>query len=402
MAQNVASPTSLLRQEYEQAGELLRMQPSLTQRFVEAQARHLADAIVQHTPQVRFSLPDQVLGPGSDAQPVAVPAGYREQVIGMTGLLDRLARTDVRKALVQRLQELELASNREVSISAKLLRHATAIYMVHGMLPAGRTVRYETAEGEEIPTRPVSEPTQAGSAITAPTDAIAEEGATEAGRGELLVPYAEAARKFYLPQWVAFDEHDQLLVNAAEDAEAHVASMQRYMEVLHLTRAFTPYMVADEQYQQKRYGLLGQLVNQGRALARYETREIIQTIKERAARHDLNRGLSLSVPYFDDQTLTIELDRFEVIPAGRIMFVPAFVVLAVREERAKITEDTRLNPSTRKHLRNQLRTLEIAFDDGAARDYQGWRRRVELMMSSEESDGRGAVLNDPGTGSVTP
>ncbi len=373
MAQNPASPTSLLRQEYEQAGELLRLQPPLTQRFVEAQARHLADAIVQHTPQVRFSLPDQVLGPGSDAQPVAVPAGYREQVIGMTGLLDRLARTDVRKALVQRLQELELASNREVSISAKLLRHATAIYMVHGMLPAGRTVRYETAEGEEIPTRPVSEPTQAGSAITAPTDAIAEEGATEEGRGELLVPYAEAARKFYLPQWVAFDEHDQLLVNAVEDAEAHVASMQRYMEVLHLTRAFTPYMVADEQYQQKRYGLLGQLVNQGRALARYETREIIQTIKERAARHDLNRGLSLSVPYFDDQTLTIELDRFEVIPAGRIMFVPGFVVRAAREEQAKVADDTRLNPSTRKHLLHELKMLEQAFDDGASHQYQQWR-----------------------------
>ena len=60
-------------------------------------------------------------------------------------------------------------------------------------------------------------------------------------------------------------------------------------------------MVADEDYQRKRYGMLGQLVNQGRALARYETDDIIRTIKERAAQHDLNRGLSLSLPYFDDQ-----------------------------------------------------------------------------------------------------
>ena len=220
MSQNSPSPISLLRQEYDQAAELLRAQPPLTQRFVETQARHLADAIVQRTPQVRFSLPDQVIGPGSDARPVTVPAGYRDQVVGGTGFLDRFSRFDVRKALAQRLQELELTSNREVSISAKLLRHATVIYMVHGMLPAGRSVKYVVAEGEEIPTLPTGEAVAASSAITAATDAIAEEGASdaEAGRGELLVPYAEAARRFYLPQWVAFDTHDNLLVNSTPDA----------------------------------------------------------------------------------------------------------------------------------------------------------------------------------------
>ena len=50
-----------------------------------------------------------------------------------------------------------------------------------------------------------------------------------------------------------------------------MASMQRLLEVLHWRVALAPYIVADEEYQQKRYGMLGQLVNQGRALARYET-----------------------------------------------------------------------------------------------------------------------------------
>ena len=377
MAHNPASSTSMLRQEYEYAADLLRIQPPLTQRFVEGQARYLADAIVQHTPQLRFSLPDQVVGSGSDARPVAVPAGYREQIIGGAGFLDRFSRTDVRKVLAQRLQELELASNREVSISAKLLRYAAATYMVHGMLPSGRTVKYVAEEGEEIPAVPVSDVTQRGSAITATTDAIAEEGGAEEGRGELLVPYADAARKFYQPQWVAFDENDKLLVNVVQEAEAHVASMQRYMEVLHLARAFTPYIVADEQYQQKRYGMLGQLVNQGWALARYEVREIINTIKERAARHELNRGLSLSVPYFDDQTLTMEMENFEVIPGGRIMFVPAFVVRAAREEQAKVADDTRLSLSTRKYLMRELTMLEQAFEDGAAIQYKAWEREVK-------------------------
>ena len=383
MAQNPTSPTSLLRQEYDQAADLLRAQPPLTQRFVEGQARHLADAIVQRTPQVRFMLPDQVIGPGSDARPVAVSAGYREQIVGGTGFLDRFSRTDVRKAIVHRLQELELTSNREVSISAKLLRHATVIYMVHGMLPAGRSVKYVAEEGEEIPTQPSGEVIGVSSAITATTDAIAEEGAAEEGRGELLVPYAEAARRFYLPQWVAFDQNDQLLVNSAEDAEAHVASMQRFMEVLHLGRSFAPYIVADEQYQQKRYGMLGQLVNQGRALARYETREIIATIKARAAQHDLNRGLSLSLPYFDDQELAIALESFEVIPQGRIMFVPAFVVRAARAQQAKVADDTRLSHGTRKHLIHELKLLETAFDDGARQEYQTWQQDVKPILGDK-------------------
>jgi hypothetical protein len=122
-----------------------------------------------------------------------------------------------------------------------------------------------------------------------------------------------------------------------------------------------PYFIADEEYQRKRYGMLGQLVNQGRAMARYQTAEIIRTIKSRAAAQNLNRGLSLSLPYFDDQSLQIKTHDFEVIPAGRIMFVPAFVVRAAREEQAKVAQDTRLDPSTRKHLLEELKTLETAF-----------------------------------------
>ena len=68
-------------------------------------------------------------------------------------------------------------------------------------------------------------------------------------------------------------------------------------------------------------GQLGRRVkSKGRALARHETQEIIRDIKRRAAAQDLNRGLSLSLPYFDDQALGMKLHNFQVIPAGRIMF----------------------------------------------------------------------------------
>ncbi len=356
-----------LRQEFEAAAELLQAQPPLTQRFLEAQARQMAEALVQKLPQIRFTLPDRVIGPGSDAQPVAVPADQREQSAGGAGLFDRFSKTELYKVVRNRLNELEQSPNRELRLSGQLLRFATTHHLVHNLLPAGRSVTYVAAEDEAIPTMPAGGQLEAASAITATTDAIAEEGASdaEAGRGELLVPYVAYARQFYLPQWVALDDRDHLLVNSINEAEAHLASMQRYMNVLHIALSLAPYIVADEDYQRKRYGLLGQLINQGRALARYETIDIVETIKRRAARHELNRGLSLSLPYFDDQTLKMELNNFEVIPAGRIMFVPAFVVRAAREEQAKVSEDTRLSASTRKYLLAELKMLEEAFEVGS-------------------------------------
>lgn len=361
-AQHLHSPVNHLRQEYDAWQTRFNIQPTLVQRFLEGQAGQLAEALTQQgrAAQVRFTLPDRVVV--EDGQTLPVPPEFREQMAG--GLVDRLTRSDVGVALRQRLAELEQSPNRGLAVSASLIRHATAMHMIHGLLPSGRSVSYVAAEGEEIPTIPRKDELEPASAITAVTDAIAEEGAKDAnvGRGDLLVPYVPAARRFYMPQWVAFGDEGQLLVNSINEAEAHVASMQRFLSILHAAVSIAPHMVADEDYQQKRYGMLGQLVNQGRALARHETGEIVQTIKRRAATQDLNRGLSLSLPYFDDQTLQTETHSFEVIPAGRIMFVPAFVVRAAREEQAKVAQDTRLNPSTRKHLLGELKALEIAFE----------------------------------------
>jgi hypothetical protein len=355
------SAVSQLRQEYQGYHELFQVQPPLVQRFLETQASSVAEAIIQGLPQVKFTLPDRVvIQVEAEGKPVVVPKDTREQMTG--GLMDRLTRTDLRTALRLRLGELEQSSTHSVSVSAGLLRHAIARHMVHNMLPSGRTVQYTATEGEEIPTRPLQRALEPESAITASTDAIASEDArSEAGRGELLVPYVEAARRFYLPQWVAFDDEGRLLVGSVGEAEADIASMQRYLSVLHTAVGLAPYIVADDEYQRKRYGILGQLINQGRALANYELQEIIRTIQKRASAHDLNRGLSLSLQYFNDQSLAMESYNFEVIPAGRIMFVPAFVVKAAHEQEAKIAQDTRFSLSTRRHLLEELNQLGKAF-----------------------------------------
>jgi len=357
--------TSQLYQEYLSQQALFQVQPAIIQRFLEAQSRTLAEALLQHLSQVHFRLPDRVVcevNGTAKTKLVPVPAEQREQMAG--GLVDRLTRTDLRTALHQRLLELEESPQKPVAISASLIRYATAVYMVRGMLPAGRTVTYIAAEGDEIPSVPVKDTLEPESAITARTDAIVEESGGEAGRGDLVVPYVPAARRFYLPQWVAFDGQDNLLVNSLAEAEAHLASMQRYLAILNAAFALAPYIATDEQYQQKRYGMLGQLVNQGRALARFETDQIIRTIKRRAAANDLNRGLSLSLPFFDDRELAIRMYDFEVIPAGRIMFVPAFVVRAARLEQVKVAQDMHLSSATRRHLLEELKTLQAAFEEG--------------------------------------
>lgn len=355
-------PASQLKNEFEIQQNLLTAQTMLVQRFLETQASQIAEALIQRQPQIRFSLPDRVMSEtGSPEQYSAdqIPSNMRDQLAG--GLIDRITRTESRMVFRQRLSELEQSADRGVATAARLVRHITALHMIHNRLPAGRTVEYMAAEGEEIPTIPVKDILEPESAITAATDAIVEEGGTENGRGELLVPYVPAARRFYLPQWVAFDDQGRLLVNSVNEAEAHIASMQTYLEILHAAVGLAPYMVADNEYQEKRYGMLGQLINQGRALAAYETDEIIRVIHRRATARDLNRGLSLSLPYFDDQDLVIKTHNFDVIPAGRIMFTPAFVVRAAREEQVKVAQDTRLSPSTRKYLLLELAQLEKAF-----------------------------------------
>ena len=345
-----------LTQEYETQKALFENQPAIVQRFLEGQAQIIADALVSKTSQIRFALPDrvvtQIIQVGQNGA-ITIPEAQRQNTVG--GFLQR----DVREILIRRLNELEKSADQSIAIGAGLLRYATAMHMIHNLLPSGRTVTYRADDDEQIPTIPM-EDNALESAITQTSDAIAEDG-DEGGRGEVQTPFVPAARKFVLPQWVAFDDKGKLLVGSVKEAEAHVQSMQRYTTILHRALSLTPYMSANQEYQVKRYGILGQLVNQGRALANFKTQEIIRKIKERVEKQSLNRGLSITLSYFDDQTLEMDSSKMEVIPAGRIMFIPAFVVRAAQGEQAKVAQDTRLNSSTRKHLLSQLKALETAF-----------------------------------------
>lgn len=99
----------------------------------------------------------------------------------------------------------------------------------------------------------------------------------------------------------------------------------------------------------------------GQVLAQMELEEIIMKTKRWAESGRLNRGLRLSLPFFDDHAAEMKWLDIDVIPCGRIMFVPAFVVLAVHRQAQKIQGDARLSASTQAHLMSLLHTLQQAF-----------------------------------------
>jgi hypothetical protein len=323
--------TSSLTQEYDRWQRLLIAQPVVTQSCLNKEAHNLAEALIKPATQAYFVLPERVVLSIGDNQQAPVPSGHRQQVVGRR--VNRLMFTELYVALSQRLDELERASDSAVATAAGLLRFVTATALVYDLLPDGHIVYHPAAKGDESP---------AGLA------------------GSLQTGGLEDCPSF-MPQWVAFDETDRLLVSSVEVARARLASMQRFIRILRMAVALAPYEVVNEQYLRKLYGMLGQLVNQGQAMARFLTREMITIIQCRAAANNLNRGLRLSLPYFDDQALEMKSQDFEVIPPGRILFAPAFVVLAVRKEQACVGLDTHINRSTRRHLLDELQMLETAF-----------------------------------------
>ena len=65
------SPTTRLHDEFIEKQTLFNAQPAIVQRFLEAQSRLIADALIEHHPYVKFTLPDKIVAEIS--QSVTVP-----------------------------------------------------------------------------------------------------------------------------------------------------------------------------------------------------------------------------------------------------------------------------------------------------------------------------------------
>jgi hypothetical protein len=301
-----------LREERILARMLFQNQPEETQRFLQQQATSIAEALLEFKSGLNFALPEFVSLPEDrtgEYRPVEIPADFRRQSVA--GLLGRFPLKDLRSVFRQRLSRLEESMYPEVAACAGMLRYAVVRHIVQDRIPQ--------APDEEIRNK------------------------------------TEAA---WPPVGTIDDREDRI---ALETLEQKVNGYRRSIDTLHQALSLAPYIYTDEEYQEKRAGILSRLIPLGRGLSNLYLRRIIDKISCRAAANDLNRGLSLSLPYFDDRALEMKLYEFEVIPPGRTMFVSAFVALAARREQEKIEQDAVLGSSTRAHLLDELKQLERVF-----------------------------------------
>ena len=354
-------------QELEAWQKLFYLQSAATQDFLEKQAGWLAWAMMNDLPQVRFGLPERVaceVDRSGRVRYEMIPENHRlHKVINRWR---RLTNTALRTAVQQRFAELDECPGSAVVIGAGLLRFACSMYMVRRMIhswwseaclpDSERSLSAFALEEKEFSTF---------SRKTAAHFFSADAHLGGASVGQEMKPVAGSYQLSSSQEKSVVEVCQSVLAEAVNEAERLMAVMQQYLAILDMAVTLAPYVVADADFLQKRIRIISQLIQQGRALAQFQVREIIQTIQLRAASNLLNRGLSLSLPYFDDHSLEMLWWKIQVIPAGRTLFSPAFIVRAVWLEREKLSRERCLSPSTREHLLEALTNLEWAFDSAA-------------------------------------
>ena len=225
--------TSQLRHEYQAYQNLFQAQPALVQQSLAVQAASLAKAVVEGKSQVRFTLPDQVVLQSLEVEANTAPvsAEYREHALG--SIFSRLMHADICTQICSYLLDLEHSTNLAVSTSAILLRHALVIHLIYNILPVGNSVQYVAEYGDDIPSIPLNNESLSASALNLRTDSeFVEEHRGKVGQVELQMPYGDAVRGFFLPQWVVFDDQHHMLVSDLNEAKAKIIAMKRYLFVL--------------------------------------------------------------------------------------------------------------------------------------------------------------------------
>jgi hypothetical protein len=113
-----------------------------------------------------------------------------------------------------------------------------------------------------------------------------------------------------------------------------------------------------------------EVIRWARLQAHQSMEMIAGKIWRRARSRTLDRGLSLSLPYFDDGAMEMRQLEMEVIPRGRVMFVPAFVVVAARREMERVAAEESMTEGTKQHLIGLLGILEQEFGGAAPEPFR--------------------------------
>ncbi len=298
------------------------------QHFID-QAAQLLAAIQENRATVEFSLPEKVIlcDPLTNCyREERIPSRYHHQSLSRN--LFQRNRSTLTNVL-QRLSDLQNSSHLYLSLSANILRYWIA-RLWFNQLP----------QGESLPVnkRDSSDPAE-------------QKG--------------NCRQERLFPQWILFDEAGQPLFSQPEEAKSRICSMEETLQSLLSTMAIDPSIVEEEAFLACYTSLITQWIEQGRAYCVYLTKTIASVIRRRESESTLNRGLSIRLPYFDDQLLEIKYLEIEVVPGGRITFEEFFLTQAVQQTKKRITADIKLSPTTRQHILAELTCLESYFSDCA-------------------------------------
>ncbi len=162
--------------------------------------------------------------------------------------------------------------------------------------------------------------------------------------------------------YTAFEKQGQLRVSDLNSAVAVVEHLSRFVHALHQIEELYPAWQTHDQYSEKHALLTTHLIDQGRALANYQTQKIIQDIQMSWKTGEMTRGLTIFLPYLDERQSNMEEYKIVVIPAGRILFRPEFIVGACRVTERQVRSDSNLSQATRWQLLSQLDTIIQAFE----------------------------------------
>jgi hypothetical protein len=305
-------------------GLSFQCQSGETRQILQEQAVRIGAALTAAQGEIRFLLPATVVWRderNGEKYITETPPDFRDQTVA--GFLNRFPAKDVRSAFRGRLSQLEHSGYSAVQAAAGLLRYAVARHIVDDLVPV-----------EDVPGR----------------------------RAELAAGRQSAAlsteKEGCLP---GAAPDDPAALEGIRESDELILRLQRGLNTLHQAVSLAPYMYADEEYLFKQNVLLARLISAGHAVAHQHVLRIVDQIRRRAGADDLNRGLWLSVPYFDDRALEMKLREFDVIPPGRTFFIPAFVAVAAAREQENVEKQESLSPATRMHLLAELKCLEQAF-----------------------------------------
>ena len=328
---------------------LYNAQPAQIRNHLHQQGKQIVQDILDGLSWIQFSFPEYIyLTDGVDSawNKCWIAPRYRQQQVGHRLL--RHFHIDIIHALLERFDELQSSSHQAVVFCVRLLRFLMAKELLATLSNGEQIIRL--SKENKIPSL-----SQFSDHLISLRISFLNSSSETMSR----VDRSNQLDKISTDQVFTNDGLQKL--HHSDDFPEIFLELEISLRLLEIAFVIEPSIIEDPTFKQNYEFVITQYKSEGQAYARYQTMEIIRTIRERAAQNALNRGLSLSLPYFDDQALELRSYDFEVIPAGRILFEPYFVVQAAEEAKSRVSAERSYSESTKEHLLAELDLIQKSF-----------------------------------------